>query len=118
MSWRFAKAHMVVGDLVQPPSPILFLDERKTTQFQFRPSSATQLTEYDVVRPVELSSTSWITRQLIAQFVPLDEAIVSRAVFVIVPESARRADGRRSRFWSQLNYSKTVRDRSSVSIGS
>ena len=36
---------------------------------------------------------------------PLDEAIASRAVFVIVSASDGRADGRK-RFWSQLNNSK------------
>ena len=46
-------------------------------------------------------------------FLPLDEAIASRAVFVIVSGS----DGRK-RFWSQLNYPKTVRDRPYVSMGS
>ena len=41
------------------------------------------------------------------------EAIASRAVFVIVS----RAGGRK-RFWSQLNNSKTVRDRPYVSMRS
>ena len=48
---------------------------------------------------------------------PLDEAIASRAVFVIVSGSDGRTGGRK-RFWSQLNNSKTVIDRSYVSIGS
>ena len=38
-------------------------------------------------------------------FLPLDEAIASRAVSVIVSGSDGRADGRK-RFWSQLNNSK------------
>ena len=42
-------------------------------------------------------------------FLPLDEAIASRAVFVIIFES-----GGRKCFWSQPNNSKTVRDRPCV----
>ena len=49
---------------------------------------------------------------LVEWFLPLDEVIASRAVFVIVFVS----DGRK-RFWSQLNNSKTVSDRSHVSMG-
>ena len=44
------------------------------------------------------------------RFLPLDEAIASRSVFVIIPGSDRQVDGRQ-RFWIQLNNSKTVRDR-------
>ena len=40
-----------------------------------------------------------------ASFLPLDEAIASRAVLVVVSGSDVRADGRK-RFWSQLNNSK------------
>ena len=40
---------------------------------------------------------------------PLDEAVASRAVFVIVSESGGRAGGPK-RFWSQLTNSKTARD--------
>ena len=47
-------------------------------------------------------------------FLPLDEAISSRAVFVIVSGS----DGQAERFWSQLNNSKTVRDMPYMSMGS
>ena len=43
----------------------------------------------------------------------LDETVASRAVFVIVSGS----DGWK-RFWSELNNSKTVRDRPYVSFGS
>ena len=50
-------------------------------------------------------------------FLPLDEAIASRAVFVIASGSDGRTGGRK-RYWSQLNNSKTVRDRPYVSIGS
>ena len=46
------------------------------------------------------------------QFLPLDVAVASRAVFVIVSGS-----GGRERFWSQLNNSKTVRDRPCVNRG-
>ena len=41
---------------------------------------------------------------------PLGEAVASRAVFVIVPGSDGRTDGWK-RFWSQLNNSKSVRDK-------
>ena len=49
---------------------------------------------------------------VISSFLPLDEVIVSRAVFVIVFGS----DGRKH-LWSQLNNPKTVRDRPYVSMG-
>ena len=52
---------------------------------------------------------------LLCHFLPLDKAIASRAVFVIVSQ----AGGKKS-FWSQLNNSKKrVRDRPyDVSMGS
>ena len=50
-------------------------------------------------------------------FLPLDEAVASRAVLVIVSGSDDRANGRK-RFRSQLINSKTVRDRKFVSLGS
>ena len=46
-------------------------------------------------------------------FLPLDDAIASRIVFVIASGSGGRADGRK-RFWNQLSNSKPVRDRPSV----
>ena len=46
----------------------------------------------------------------IMSLLPLDEAIASTAIFVCA------SDGRK-RFWSQLNNSKTVRDRPYVSWG-
>ena len=46
-------------------------------------------------------------------FLPLDEAVASRAVFVIVSG----ADGLTG-LWGQLNNSKTVRDIPYVSVGS
>ena len=51
---------------------------------------------------------------LTAMFLALDEAVVSRTVFIIVPGS----DGRAQTFRSQLNNSKTVRDRRYMSIES
>ena len=50
-------------------------------------------------------------------FLPLDEAIASRAVVVIVSGSDGRTGGRKH-FWNQLNNSKTVRYRPDVSMGS
>ena len=50
------------------------------------------------------------------RFLPLGEAIASRAVFVAVSESDGQAGG--NTFWSQINNSKTVRDRPYISIGS
>ena len=52
-----------------------------------------------------------------ASFLPLYETVASGAVFDIVSGSGRRADGWKC-FWSQLNNSKTIRDRPHVSIGS
>ena len=49
--------------------------------------------------------------KILCYILPLDEAVASRAVFVIEPwsdgQKGVRADGRK-RFWSQLNKSKTV----------
>ena len=47
-------------------------------------------------------------------FLLLNKAIASRAVIVIVSDS----DGGQKRFCSQLNNSKTVRDRPYASVGS
>ena len=54
----------------------------------------------------------------VAHFLPLDDAIASKEVFVIIALSGLdgRTDGRK-RFWSQLNNFKTVRDRLYVSMG-
>ena len=54
------------------------------------------------------------SRGFVHPFLPLDEAVASRAVFVI----ASGSDGRAERLWSQLNNSKTVRDRPYASMGS
>ena len=51
------------------------------------------------------------------QLLPLDEAIASRALFVIVSRLDELADGSK-RFWGQLNNSKTVTDRQYVAMGS
>ena len=55
-------------------------------------------------------------------FLPLDEAITSRAVIAIVPGSADgRANGRtdgRKRLWSQISTSRTVIGEPKVSMGS
>ena len=48
----------------------------------------------------------------VGPFLQLDEAVASRAAFVIVSG----VDGQK-RFWSQLNISKTVRDRLYVTMG-
>ena len=47
-------------------------------------------------------------------FFSLDEAIASRAVFVIASGSDGRTE---TLFWSQLNNTKTVSDRPYVSLG-
>ena len=62
---------------------------------------------------VPISSPLTLNMVYLFPFLPLDEVVASRAVFVIVS----RSDGRK-RFWSQLNNSKTVRDRPYVSIRS
>ena len=71
----------------------------------------TFLTETPMRFRLMLSSMSAST--VTKWFSPLDEATVSRVVFVIVSGS----DGRKC-FWSQLNNSKAVRDRRYVSMGS
>ena len=54
---------------------------------------------------------------LLSQFLPLDEAVASRAVFFIVSGSEGRT-GRRKRFWSQLYNSKNGKKyRPYVSMG-
>ena len=52
-----------------------------------------------------------VIRFVVVIFIVHDEAEDSGAVFVIVSRSDGQVDGRQKRFWSQLNNSKTVRDR-------
>ena len=54
-----------------------------------------------VQRCVDTEDNAWYI-DLFTSFLLLDEAVASRAVFVIVSGSAGRADGRK-RFWSQPN---------------
>ena len=67
-----------------------------------------------VVKQSELHLVAKKTRKCV-DFLPIDEAVASRAVFGIVSASDGRTGGRKCSFWIQLNNSKTVRDRPYVS---
>ena len=67
-----------------------------------------------VVENFEIATSSSFRDYPKIYFLPLDKAVASREVNVIVSGS----DGETETLWSQLANSETVRDRPYVSIGS
>ena len=93
------------GQQTSPPPTSVVSDAQQRRQMTGH-GSETGWTRWAMAHPLFQFSFYAINNELL----PLDEAMASRAVFVIASWSDGRVEGRK-RFWSQLNNPKAVRDR-------